>query len=64
MSQDEIERLLERLKETVNRVPDRVRNGGVMETRSWIRERDEAAKLLKKRNVTATEVLSALNRLQ
>lgn len=62
--QEQAERLRERLQEAINKVPDRVRNGSIQATRSWMKQRAEAVKLLKKRNASGAELISAINALQ
>lgn len=62
--QDTIERHRKRLEEAINTVPERVRNGSVQATRSWMAQREQAAKLLKKRNASVSELISAIGSLQ
>lgn len=62
--QEQLERAKRKLQQVMNQVPERVRNGGVMETRSWMEQRKHAEKLLKKRGVTSPEVLGAIARLE
>jgi len=52
------------LKELLNKVPARVTNAGVMETRAWVQARQEAEKLMKKRGVTTAELLGMADRLK
>lgn len=58
------ERAMARLKEIINKVPARVTNAGVMETRAWVQARQEAEKLMKKRGVTTAELLGMADRLK
>lgn len=62
--QDQIDTFRENLKEAMNKVPERVRNGGVQETRAWLEMRQDAEKLLKKRSVGVAELLGMITRLQ
>lgn len=58
------ERAVASLKELLNKVPARVTNAGVMETRAWVQARQEAEKLMKKRGVTTAELLGMADRLK
>ena len=58
------ERAVASLKQLINKVPTRVTNAGVMETRAWVQARQEAEKLLKKRGVTTAELLGMADRLK
>lgn len=58
------ERAVASLKQLINKVPARVTNAGVMETRAWVQARQEAEKLLKKRGVTTAELLGMADRLK
>lgn len=58
------ERAMASLKELLNKVPARVTNAGVMETRAWVQARQEAEKLMKKRGVTTAELLGMADRLK
>lgn len=60
---DQIERIKQRLSEVINKVPERVLTGGVMETRAWMDLRREAERMLK-RKVGTAEMLSMISRLQ
>lgn len=61
---DQLERIKEKLEQQINKVPDRVRNGSVQATREWMRDRDEAVKMLRKTNVGAPALLAMISRLQ
>lgn len=61
---DTVERHRKRLEEAINKVPERVRNGGIQATRSWMAQREQAVKLLKKRNASVGELISAIGSLQ
>lgn len=62
--EETLNRLRDELATKINRVPERVRNGGVMETRQWVAKRDEAAKLLKKRGASARDFISAISSIE
>lgn len=62
--EEQLERARASLKEILNKVPDRVRNGGVQETRAWLEMRQEAEKMLTRRGVGAAEMLGMISRLQ
>ena len=51
----------ERLRKAINTVPSRVNDGGVIATRAWMKQRVEAERVLKKRDVTLGELMSALS---
>lgn len=53
-----------KLEEQINKVPDHIRNGSVQATRSWMKQRDAAAKLMKKPNATVAQLMSALQSIQ
>lgn len=61
---DQLERLKEQLEAQINKVPDRIANGSIQETREWLAQRDEAKKLLRKSNINAGQILSMISRLQ
>lgn len=61
---DQVERIREQLAQQVNKVPHRVANGSVQETQAWLRDREEAQKMLKKTNVAAPALLAMISRLQ
>lgn len=61
---DTIDLYRKRLEEAINRVPERVRNGSIQQTRSWMGVRKEATKVLNKRNATLSELMSAISSLQ
>lgn len=63
-AEEQLERARAQLKEVLNKVPERVINAGVMETRAWIQMRQEAEKLLKKRGAGSAELLGMINRLK
>lgn len=56
--------LRKQLGEQINKVPESVRNGSIQTTRSWVAQRNEAQKLLKKPNATATQLMSAINSIK
>lgn len=61
---DQLERLKEQLQAQINRVPPRVANGSIQETRDWLQMRDEAKKMLGKSNINAGQILSMIDRLK
>jgi hypothetical protein len=61
---DQLERLKERLEEHINKVPERVANGSIQDTREWLEIREEAKKMLRKSNLNAGQILSMISRLQ
>jgi hypothetical protein len=61
---DQLELLRERLEAQINKVPQRVANGSVQETRGWLQAREEAKKMLRKSGVNAAQILSMLSRLR
>lgn len=63
-AEEQLERARAGLKAVLNKVPQRVINAGVMETRAWVQLRQEAEKLLKKRGVTAPELMGMTDRLK
>lgn len=62
--QQQIQRLRQELQVRLNKVPDQVRNGSVQTVQNWMRLREESAKTLKKKNVTAAELMGAISRLE
>ena len=64
MQNTEIERLKDQLRESVNKVPKRVTEGGVQATRQWLKQRDDALRTLKRVNVSAQELRAALGKIQ
>lgn len=48
----------------LNKVPQRVLDAGVMETRAWLQMREDAEKLLKKRGVGTAELMGMTDRLK
>lgn len=52
--------LRQRLREAVNKVPERINSGSVQETRAWMRARNDAEKMLKKSNATVAQLMSAI----
>lgn len=58
-----MEMLRERLRKSINLVPDRIQRGSIQQTRAWVERREEAVRLLK-RGGTATELLSALRQIE
>ena len=61
---DQLERIKEQLEQQINKVPVRVRSGSIQVTREWMRDRDEAVKMLRKTNVGAPALLAMISRLQ
>ncbi len=59
-----IETYKSRLRERMNKVPQRVNNGGIETTRTWMEARKRAEKLLKRRDATATQLISAIGELE
>ena len=53
-----------RLREIINKVPDRVKSGSVQTTRDWLEKRAAAEKMLKRPGVTATQLMGIINSLQ
>jgi len=53
-----------RLEEQINKVPERIRNGSIQATREWMKQRDAAAKLIKKPGATLTQLMAALGTIQ
>lgn len=53
-----------RLEEQINKVPERILNSSIQATRSWMRQRDEAVKLLKKPNATVAQLIAAIQSIQ
>lgn len=64
MSTDQTARLRQELQAKMNKVPDAVRNGSVQTVRNWMRIRTDAEKVLKKKSVTAAELIGAISRLE
>ena len=62
--QEQLERAKAGLKEVLNKVPQRVINGDVMQTRAWLQLHEEATKLLKKRGVSSAELMGMTDRLK
>lgn len=60
---EQIEQTKQRLREVINKVPPRVLNAGVMETRAWLDTRREAERMLK-RKVGTAELLNMISRLE
>lgn len=56
--------LRSRLSVAVNKVPERIVNGSIQQTRHWVELRDRAVKILKKPNATETELRSALSSIE
>jgi hypothetical protein len=53
-----------KLEEQINKVPPHIQAGSIQATRAWMKQRDEAAKLLKKPNATVTQLISAIQSIQ
>lgn len=53
-----------KLEEAINKVPPRIANGSIQATRNWVRDRDQAVKLLKKPGATVTQLMSAIQSLE
>lgn len=63
-AEEQLERARAQLKEVLNKVPQRVIEAGVMETRAWVQMRQDAEKLLKKRGVSVAELMGMTDRLK
>jgi hypothetical protein len=61
--QEQLENFKEQLRQAINKVPQRVVNGGVMETREWLDKRKVAERLLKSRNPTTSQLMGMINQL-
>lgn len=61
---EQIEHFKAKLKQAMNKVPDRIANGSVQDTRAWLQKRKQAEKVLNKRGVTVTELMSATATLE
>ncbi len=53
-----------KLEAVINKVPPRIANGSIQATRDWVRNRDQAVKLLKKPGATVTQLMSAIQTLE
>lgn len=53
-----------KLEEQINKVPHHIQNGSIQATRAWMKQRDAAAKLIKKPNATVTQLMAALQSIQ
>ena len=53
-----------RLEAQINKVPYRIQNGSIQATREWMKNRDAAAKLLKKPGATVTQLMTALQSIE
>lgn len=62
--QDQVERVRDRLRQAINKVPARVINGSVQDTRAWIEVRAEAEKMLKKRSASVPQILAMISRVE
>jgi hypothetical protein len=61
MDEEELKASLrQRLREAINKVPERINSGSVQETRNWMRNRGAAEKMLKKSNATVAQLMSAI----
>lgn len=54
------ESLRQRLRQAINKVPERINSGSVQAVRSWMQSRNNAEKVLKKSNATVTQLMSAI----
>lgn len=63
-AEEQLERARAGLKAVLNKVPQRVLDAGVMETRAWVQMREDAEKLLKKRGVGVAELMGMTDRLK
>lgn len=54
------ESLRQRLREAINKVPERINSGSVQVVRDWVRKRNDAEKVLKKSNATIAQLMSAI----
>lgn len=61
---DQLERIRAKLEQQINKVPERIANGSIQETQAWLRDREEAQKMLRKTNVGAPALLAMISRLQ
>ena len=53
-----------KLEAVINKVPPRIANGSIQATRDWVRNRDQAVKLLKKPGATVTQLMPAIQTLE
>jgi hypothetical protein len=53
-----------RLREVMNKVPDKIASGSIQATREWLRLRAQAEKLVKNPRATATQLLGMIGQLQ
>lgn len=53
-----------KLEAVINKVPPRIQSGSIQATRDWMRNRDQAVKLLKKPGATVTQLMSAIQMLE
>lgn len=63
-TKEEREIFRRRLEQALSKVPTRIANGSIQETRAWMRNRDAAAKLVKKPGATVAQLLSAITSLE
>lgn len=61
---EQLEHFRQKLRDRMNRVPEKVSNGSVQMTRSWMANRTRAEKLVKKTNVTIAELMAAISSLE
>lgn len=62
--QDQVERIRDRLRQQINKVPPRVMNGSIQDTRAWLDLRKEAEKLVKSRSASTPQLLAMISRLE
>ena len=63
---DKLQRELfrKKLEERINKVPERIANGSIQDTREWMRKRDAALKILKKPGSTVPQLLAAISSIE
>lgn len=62
--QDQLDMFKQQLRDAINKVPERVINGGVMETREWLDKRKVAERLLKSRNPTVSQLMGMISQVK
>jgi hypothetical protein len=61
---EQLEHFKAKLRAAMNKVPDKIASGSIQDTRAWMGRRKQADKVLNKRGVTVTDLLSAITSLQ
>ncbi len=61
---EQLEHFRQKLRDRMNRVPEKVSSGTVQMTRSWMANRARAEKLVKKTNVAVAELMAAIASLE